>query len=61
MAKPKLDQATELLSQMVEVSEALDSERRIKEPGSLANGESWMTFHLKALQSLLKEISEDDS
>jgi len=58
MPKTKQEQAAELLSQMIEVSEVLDS--RIDNENHSSNGESWMTFHLKALDSLLKEIKNDD-
>jgi hypothetical protein len=54
MPKTKKQQATELLSQMVEVSELLDSKQDNENHAS--DGESWMTFHLKALKDLLEEM-----
>ena len=51
-----------LLNQMIEIAEADDlalKERETKGNGSLAVGESWMTFHLRLLKELLKQ--EDES
>ena len=39
---------------MVEVSELLDSKQDNENHAS--DGESWMTFHLKALKDLLEEM-----
>ena len=59
MPKTKTDQATELLSQMIEVSELLDS--RQDNENHASDGESWMTFHLKVLKDLLEETESNDT
>ena len=53
MPKTKQEQAAELLSQMIEVSEALDS--RMDNENHSSSGESWMTFHLKQLKELVEK------
>ena len=53
MPRTKQEQAAELLSQMIEVSEALDS--RMDNENHSSSGESWMTFHLKKLEEIIKD------
>ncbi len=55
MPKSNKENATELLSQMIEVSELLDSNKKEKDK-LYPEGESWMTFHLKTLQELIKNM-----
>lgn len=54
MPKTKKEQATELLSQMIEASEILDRNTSVHP----VDGVSWMTHHLKLLDELLKDMDE---
>ena len=56
-----MKKSEKLLNQMIEVAEADDLElkkRETKGNGSLAIGESWMTFHLRLLKELLGQENE---
>ena len=54
--------ALQLLSEMVEMSEAIDLQRTKDNPDpSLPRGEGWFTFHLKKLRELVEDIPDDNS
>ena len=59
---PKKRIALQLLSEMVEMSEAIDLKRIKENPDpSLPKGEGWFTFHLKRLRELVEDIPDDNS
>ena len=56
---PNKRKALQLLSQMVEISEGIDRENKVKDP-SLPSGEGFYTFHLKLVIRLLTEEENED-
>ena len=53
----KRRQAFQLLSQLIEVSEASDKEK-VENDLSLPKGEGFYTFHLKKLRELLEDVGD---
>lgn len=51
----KNNRVIDLLDQIIEKSRHEDFLKKIKEPTPKNVGESWITFHLKALKELLIE------